>query len=354
MVIQNDFWKDKRVFVTGHNGFKGSWLTLTLASLNANVLGYSLFPHKNSTLISKNLNIKNYNSVVGDICDSKHLTNSMVEFDPHIIIHMAAQPIVRRSYDAPAVTVSTNVMGTVNVLEAARMCNSTRAILNITTDKVYSNLGTNHAYSEQDVLGGKDLYSASKSCSELVTEAYFYSFFEARDISLATARAGNIVGGGDWSIDRIVPDIIRAVNSGELLDIRNPSSTRPWQHVLDAVLGYLQFCQFIYLKKHSSVIKLNFGPSTKSTKSVSEIVAEFKKFFDIKENMAENYNNNKKEEKYLTLNSEKAFSLLGWEPQLKFEDAVEKTAIWYRRYLKGEDPIEITLDQIKSYFMMKV
>ena len=265
----NNFWKNKKVFLTGHTGFKGSWLAIWLNSLGAKIKGYSLEPPNNSFNLYSEAKVDNFvNSEINDICNYELLCASILKFSPDIIFHMAAQPLVRLSYEDPLKTFETNIMGTANILNAASKSNSVKAIVNITTDKCYENNEWYWGYKETDPMGGKDPYSSSKGCSELVTTAYRESFFRDRNIGIATARAGNVIGGGDWAKDRLIPDILKSFQNKKEVIIRNPNSIRPWQHVLEPIFGYLLLAENLFNKPKSFSDAFNFGPNHESNATV--------------------------------------------------------------------------------------
>lgn len=335
-------YKNLPVLVTGHTGFKGSWLTLVLSKLGANVLGYSLPPPSNPNhfeLISNNLRVT---SVIGDIRDRKFFMSIVDQFQPRIIFHLAAQPYVRKSYIDPVYTYETNVIGTLNVLEAVRQVKSIEAAVIITTDKCYENKEWLWSYREIDALGGKDPYSSSKACAEILTRSYRESFFPldmykiSHNKLVATCRAGNVIGGGDWGEDRLIPDIVRAINSKDrVLYIRNPEAIRPWQHVLDVTFGYLLLGQKLLEGKKEFADAWNFSIQDQDVK-VMEIVDLFRKFwtdFQIK------ITNNEKflEHKILKLDSSKARILLGWNPVWNISEAIRRTLEWYRAYYENGD-----------------
>jgi len=262
--VDPSFWKGKKVYLTGHTGFKGSWLSLWLQSMGAVVKGYSLEPNTKPNLFTEANVEENMNSEFGDIRDLNQISKSMLDFNPDILIHMAAQPLVRLSYQEPVDTYTTNVIGTVNVLEAARGCPNLKAIVSVTTDKCYENNEWDWGYRENEPMGGHDPYSSSKGCAELVTSAYRRSFFNAENsASLASARAGNVIGGGDWADDRLIPDILKAFEKSKPVVIRNPISTRPWQHVLEPLSGYLVLAQELFENGKEYAEGWNFGPKMK-------------------------------------------------------------------------------------------
>tara|TARA_B110000879_G_C11166848_1_gene511698 strand:- start:2066 stop:3121 length:1056 start_codon:yes stop_codon:yes gene_type:complete len=344
------FWKNKKVFITGHSGFKGSWLSLWLSSHGANVYGYSLEPVTTPNLFST-LDISNtiHTSTIGDINSQGQLLNSMMQCNPDIVIHMAAQPLVRESYITPIETLNTNVIGTANVLNAARQLKNLKVILNITTDKCYENLERIEPYEETEALGGHDLYSASKACSEIITSAYRRSFFNDLNINLASARAGNVIGGGDWSQDRLIPDLIRANETKKCLHIRSPLATRPWQHVLEPLSGYMKLIEALYCKGNDYNEAWNFGPNDDDVKSVKWIAnysCQKLKYLNWKDSSNEV---SPHEAQSLKLNSNKAKAKLEWYPKWSIDNALDNTLNWYDSYASGEDMLNVSLDQIQIY-----
>lgn len=351
----NNFWRGKRVLVTGHTGFKGGWLTLWLSSLGAKVTGYALPPVTSPSFYNETKVEDCVESHFGDIRDFEGLKNIFKAANPDIVFHMAAQPLVRRSYDDPRETFETNVMGTVNVLEALRVSEtSCRVLVNVTTDKCYQNNNWIWGYREVDALGGSDPYSFSKSCAEFVAHAYRKSFFQFGNIRITSVRAGNVIGGGDWSEDRLIPDIMSAIFLGKDLSIRNPDSVRPWQHVLEPLFGYLKVAERLYLSEQGLAQDyscFNFGPKLDGGMSVEWIVNELgrqdKHGLTYAINRLEN--GGKKEEKILMLDSSKAKDLLNWEPSLHLNDALKWTHDWYKNFYDGKSAIEYTFNQIKRY-----
>lgn len=345
------FWRGKRVFLTGHTGFKGSWLSIWLHLQGAQVTGYSLpAPTVPSLFEMGHLEHILQESVMGDIADVDQLRKVMAEAKPEIVIHMAAQPLVRLSYLDPIMTYRTNVMGTVNVMEAARTCDSVRVIVNVTTDKVYENHEWHWGYREIDALGGYDPYSSSKACSELVTAAYRRSFMEAGGVQVATARAGNVIGGGDWAQDRLIPDLVRAFEKGELIELRHPESVRPWQHVLEPLSGYLLLCQKLYESSQQYTEAWNFGPRDHDVQSVQWIV----------ERMLERWPNDhpgyrvvrqddQHEATMLKLDCSKAINVLGWKPRWTLDTALDHIISWVMEYRSGRNARELCEEQIKEY-----
>lgn len=349
-MIKKEFWKNKKVFVTGHTGFKGSWLCLWLHHLGAEVHGFSLSPITTPSLFElagvANL-IKC--STIGDIRDFEKLKAVMSSANPEIVIHMAAQPLVRKSYRDPIETYSTNVMGTVNLLEAVKFSSNAKVVINVTTDKVYENKDMDVPFKEEDRLGGFDPYSNSKACSELVTSSYRSSFFADNRLKVVTARAGNVIGGGDWSEDRLIPDIIRAYNKKEKVIIRNPGAIRPWQHVLESIAGYLELAQHLSLADNDYIQSWNFGPGTEDFMTVGDIINFIKNDvpqmaleFEIKESDLH-------EAQILKLDNTLAKNKLNWSSHWNARTAIRKTLDWYEQYYNGANVLELTLSQIREF-----
>tara|TARA_X000000950_G_scaffold255904_1_gene320952 strand:+ start:909 stop:1787 length:879 start_codon:yes stop_codon:yes gene_type:complete len=288
-------------------------------------------------------------STIGDIRDLDKLSKALTSFKPDIVIHMAAQPLVRESYIDPINTYSTNVIGTANLLEASRKCPSIRAILNITTDKCYENEELDKEYNEDDRLGGFDPYSNSKACSELVTSAYRSSFFSDLDISVATARAGNVIGGGDWSQDRLLPDILKSFTNNEKVLIRYPNAIRPWQHVLESISGYLKLVEKLYLDGHQYSESWNFGPNRQDAQSVEYIVNKMAEFWGDGSSWEHDKSINPHEAGYLKLDITKSKKLLSWHPKWNLDKALEKVIMWHRKWLETSDARSICINQIKDY-----
>jgi len=343
-----DFYKGKKVFITGHTGFKGSWLCEALSLAGADVMGYSLDPPTEPNLFSLLGLDKKIKSVIGDIRDLKKLKTAISKFQPEIVIHMAAQPIVRDSYKDPVYTYETNVMGTVNILEAVRGCDSVKSFLNVTTDKVYQNNEWVWGYREDERLCGYDPYSNSKSCSELVTYSYLNSFFQDSEITISTARSGNVVGGGDFANDRIIPDCIRSAMAGDEITVRNPHSTRPYQHVLECLGGYLLIVQKQYEdKKYAS--NYNFGPDDNSCVTTGKLVDLFcKTWGGVK--WVDKYDGGPHEANFLKLDCSKAKTELDWRPKWSIDDAMVKIVEWSKVFSNDKDVAEITDKQIREYF----
>lgn len=353
VVMDQAFWKDKKVFLTGHTGFKGGWLSLWLHSLNAKVTGFALPPPTEPNLFSQT-NIENkITSVMGDIRDFSAVKKAITECNPDIIFHLAAQPIVRYSYHNPIETYATNVMGTVNVLEAARQTGSCKAFVNITTDKCYENKEWHWGYREEDRLGGHDPYSNSKACAELVTSAFRNSYCHSKtqkfNCGIASVRAGNVIGGGDWAEDRLIPDVIRGIFNQTAIVLRYPEALRPWQHVLEPLMGYLQVAEKLFREPEKYAEAWNFGPNEQDVRSVGWVVNHLLKLWDEKLSWQQDPNITLHEASLLKLESAKAKKELNWHPRWNLEKALEKTMDWYRSYHAGHDMYEKTLSQIHHY-----
>ena len=355
-VVNIKFWNGKKVLITGNTGFKGSWLSLWLLSLGANVKGYALPPKDKPNLFSTFNLDRDMETVYSDIRDFEALNNSFKNFDPEIIIHMAAQPLVRYSYENPLETYSTNVMGTVNLMECLRLNSNERVLINVTTDKCYENKECLRGYSEDEPMGGYDPYSSSKGCSELVTSAYRRSYFNPANhdgehlIAIASARAGNVIGGGDWSEDRLIPDCIRAISNGTAVNIRNPNAIRPWQFVLAPLGGYMNLAEKMFSDRKKFSQAWNFGPEESDAKTVGWVI---KKFVDIwgdgsSYNISES-DVNPHEANHLKLDCSKAKSLLGWEPSIDLTKSLENICKWHKAFNDKEDIIALSLAQIKDY-----
>lgn len=346
-----DFWSKQRVLLTGHTGFKGSWMTLWLQHLGAEVFGFALAPNTNPSIFEAAKIDKNVNGFLGDIRDAIAVNRVFSEFKPTVLIHMAAQPLVRLSYHEPVDTFSTNVVGTAIILDAARNCDSLRAIVNITTDKCYENLEQIWPYREIDRLGGKDPYSASKACAELVAASYNWSYFsKSENVGSANVRAGNVIGGGDWSKDRLVPDMAQAFASSQSAIIRNPNSVRPWQHVLDPLCGYLLAAEKIYGVPQITPNAWNFGPDSEGNVLVGELLKIFvEKWGDGASIEIRPDPNAPHEATLLALDSTKAKIELGWKPRWALDIALDKTAKWYRSFYAGEDVRKLSFEQINAY-----
>jgi CDP-glucose 4,6-dehydratase len=330
-VNQSDAWLGKRVFLTGHTGFKGTWLTHLLLGKGAKVFGYALSPQTVPNMFDLTGTADKLNDHhLGDVRDAETLKTAMRASKPDVVIHMAAQPFVRRSYKDPAETWSSNVMGTVNCLEAVRGCPEVAAVLIVTTDKCYANNDWHWGYRETDALGGHDPYSASKAAAELVAQSYRKSFFENGPL-IATARAGNVIGGGDWSEDRLIPDIVRAVTAGSKISIRSPQATRPWQHVLDCLNGYLLLCEQLMQNRKAFATGYNFGPDAKSNVTVHEILTQVSRQWNsVQWEIVPQSESAVHEARFLYLDSSKAHNELNWRSHWSLEQALAATAEWYR------------------------
>ena len=347
----NNIYKNKKVFLTGHTGFKGSWLSLWLTKLGAKVYGYSLSPNTDPSMFEElKISEKIEKSIIGDILDDEKLSKEIQNIKPDIVFHLAAQPLVRLSYTEPKMTYETNVIGTLNVLEAARKCASVKAFVNITTDKCYENKEVKRGYREDEPMGGYDMYSSSKGCVEIMSSSFRRSFLqEEGTYAMACARAGNVIGGGDWALDRLIPDCVRSINKGIDIEIRNPVAVRPWQHVLEPLSGYLLLGQKLLEEGKKYADGFNFGPhedSVLTVADVSKLVCEFygkgKVFVGEKSPLHE--------AGLLMLNVEKAKRVLGWEPTLTAEEAIKNTVEWYKHfYNKDCDICDFTMKQIKNY-----
>ena len=344
--MSSSFWQDKKVLITGHTGFKGSWLALWLQSLGARVVGLALDPPTQPNLFSIAEVPKNMVSLIGDIRDFELMKKIQSQYQPEIVFHLAAQPLVRASYHNPIETYATNVMGTVNLLESIRQTEiDVKAILIVTSDKCYDNKEWLWSYREHDRLGGYDPYSNSKACTELVTAAYRNSYH----LKMASVRAGNVIGGGDWAQDRLVPDIIRSLNDRSEIVIRYPHALRPWQHVLEPLHGYLQLAEKLYHHPVEYAEAWNFGPEESDVRSVSWMVERILKLWNSPTAWQLLENNRLHEAGYLKLDSTKAKTRLGWQPQWNIEQALQETIRWYRAYQDGADMREMTSLQIKQY-----
>jgi CDP-glucose 4,6-dehydratase len=345
-----DFYKNKRIFVTGHTGFKGSWLCKILSMMDAEVVGFAKLPDTEKSLFNI-INIENQiTSIIGDIRDLGKLQQIINDFKPEIVFHLAAQPIVRESYRNPVYTYETNVMGTVNVLESIRNCHSVRSVVNVTTDKVYENNEWHWGYRENDRLDGFDPYSNSKSCSELVTNSYKKSFFNNKlNIGVSTARAGNVIGGGDFSIDRIIPDCIRAAAKKNKIILRNPNSIRPYQHVFEALSAYLHIAKSQYIN-NSIQDSYNIGPNDEDCITTGRLASIFcEAWGDITwESISEI--NASHESNFLKLDCSKIKNVLGWNQNMNIVNAVDLTVAWTKSYYNGEDMNIVSENQIKEYF----
>lgn len=347
-----DFYKDKRVLVTGHTGFKGSWLCTVLKKFGAEVTGYSMEPCTRPSLFELADVSDGMVSVMGDIRDLEHLKKVFEDYQPEIVFHLAAQPIVRESYKNPVYTYSTNVMGVVNIMECIRLSSSVKSFLNVTTDKVYKNNNWEWGYRENDILDGYDPYSNSKSCSELVTAAYVRSYRQEITTRISTARAGNVIGGGDFSKDRIIPDCFRAVSNGESIIVRNKYSIRPYQHVLEPLFAYM----LIIMEQYNDE-KLqdcyNVGPDDGNYITTGGIVDRFCKLWGNNAGWKAIFNEGPHEDTYLKLDCSKIKSKLKWQPGWNIDEALEKVVEWYQGYFKGKSVKDIMEKQISEFIFYR-
>ncbi len=353
-MIDKPFWKRKKVFLTGHTGFKGSWLCLWLQELGAKVTGYALEPPTKPSLFELARVDRLMTSVVADIRDRQTLLTEVSRARPEIIIHMAAQPLVRDSYKVPVETFDINVMGTVNILEAARSCNTVKAFINITTDKCYENKEWVWGYRENEPLGGYDPYSSSKACSELVTAAYRSSYFNPKEygshgVAVATARAGNVIGGGDWAPDRLIPDCIRAILSREKIHIRNPEAVRPWQHVLEPLHGYLILAQKLVSDGPYYAGAWNFAPDDSDAVSVERVVQRMCSRWGKGASYVIAKGKHPHEARYLKLDCSKAKAELGWRSRWKLDKTIDSIVDWTLAYKQGLDARKTCVRQIREY-----
>lgn len=356
MVKNTKFWNKKKVLITGHTGFKGSWLSIWLKMLKSDVSGFSKDVPTIPSLFESAIVKEGMNSIFGDIRNFDRLKSVIEEFQPEIIFHMAAQSLVSKSYHDPVETYSTNIMGTVNILEAVREIGNPTIIINVTSDKCYENTGSRLGYKEEDRMGGYDPYSSSKGCCELISSAFNRSFFNSNKfdnhkISMATVRAGNVIGGGDWSENRLIPDIIRGIYSKEKIIIRNPNAIRPWQHILDPLSGYIMLAEKLDSNPRKFSGAWNFGPEQKNLVSVSQIIKKISKngwVVESKNIEKSNYH----EEEIIKLNSNKAKTMLGWNPKIDFEHMLELTIDWYKKYKTMSDTSGLCRKQIRKYYSL--
>ena len=352
-MIDRAFWNGRRVFVTGHTGFKGSWLALWLDSLGAHVSGMALAPATTPALFDVAQVGRGITSTIADIRDEAVLARAMAAADPEVIFHLAAQPLVRASYREPVATFGTNVMGTAHVLEGARALPSLRAVVVITTDKVYENREWERGYTEADTLGGHDPYSASKAAAELVVASYRRSFFSApidgRTVGVATARAGNVIGGGDWAEDRLVPDLVRALSAGSAVSVRRPTAVRPWQHVIEPLSGYLHLAERLVADPGSHAEAWNFGPEPDDARPVAWIADRVVAQWGDGAQWTHAGGDHPHETGHLALDITKAKVRLDWHPRLDLATALDWTVHWYREYARGADMRALSLEQLHAY-----
>lgn len=354
-VVDADFWSGKRVFLTGHTGFKGGWLSVWLAMMGAKVVGYALAPSTTPSLFqTAKISSQLEGSYIENICDLNRLQTAMADSKPDIVIHMAAQPLVRQSYSNPVETFATNVMGTVHLLEAMRYCPTIKAAVVVTTDKCYDNKEWVWGYRENEPMGGYDPYSSSKGCAELVTAAYRQSFFpdqqySEHQVAIATARAGNVIGGGDWSPDRLIPDAIAAFDANKPLKIRNPLATRPWQHVLEPISGYLVLAQALYKNGPKANGAWNFGPNDDDARSVKDVIELLISRWKKSASWEQDGQSHPHEAHFLKLDCSKARQVLGWHSKWSLENALDAIVYWNDAFQRDEDMLAIMQEQIISY-----
>lgn len=350
VTMRRDFWRGKNVFLTGHTGFKGSWASLWLHDMGAKVHGYSLPPPTTPSLF-QDLAVESFcHNTIDDILNYKKLRQSMIDARPDVVIHMAAQPLVRASYEAPIETFATNVMGTVHVLEALKSVPSAKSAVIVTTDKCYENVEHDVGYTEDEAMGGYDPYSASKGCAELVVSAMRRSFFQDGFLAIGSARAGNVIGGGDWAKDRLIPDMIKHFYEEKSVLIRNPLAIRPWQHVLEPLSGYFTLAEKLYEDGQDFAEAWNFGPFEKEARNVGYIADELVKMWGQGSSWRRDTTVHPHEAKYLKLNIDKAMKKLEWSPRLNIQQTLQMTVDWYKQYPKNKkQALEITLGQIKEF-----
>ncbi len=352
-MIDRAFWNGRRVFLTGHTGFKGSWLSLWLASMGARVSGYALAPVTIPALYDVAHVGDGLTSTIADIRDEASLAAAMRAADPEVVFHLAAQPLVRASYREPIATFGTNIMGTAHLLEAARTLPSLRAVVVITTDKVYENREWERGYVETDTLGGHDPYSASKAAAELVVASYRQSFFGApldgRTVGIATARAGNVIGGGDWAEDRLIPDLVRSLTAGQEVRVRRPNAVRPWQHVIEPLSGYLRLAERLVADPAAYAEGWNFGPENADARSVAWIVDHVTRQWGDGLTWGVVPGKHPHETTFLSLDITKARTRLDWRPRLDLATALDWTVHWYREHARGADMRAVTLEQLSAF-----
>lgn len=366
-MITLNFWSQRRVLITGHTGFKGSWLSTWLLSMGAHVCGYSLDEEPTSPSLFTDLNLKenqnkfdgNFFHHIGNICNYESISNVVASFQPEVIFHLAAQPLVIQGYKNPLETWETNVLGTLKLLEASKSLSNICAVIIVTTDKVYRNQEWCYGYRETDPLGGCDPYSASKASCELAIESWRASFtgdqpHQTQSLRIASARAGNVIGGGDWSLNRIIPDVMRAFSNSEVVSIRSPLATRPWQHVLEPLSGYLCLAERLITCEEKEIKTLlspfNFGPHTDSNRSVQALVEECISFWPNKY-CIENNTSQFYESTYLHVSHEKSYNCLNWKPVWDFSSTVQRTVSWYKSYFNGCSPLQCCIEDISAFMV---
>jgi CDP-glucose 4,6-dehydratase len=358
MVIDKNFWFNKRILITGHTGFKGSWLSLWLQSLGAQVIGYAHNPPTTPNLFDLAKVEEGIVSVIGDVRNFEALKKVFDEHKPEIVIHLAAQSLVKYSYNNPVETYSTNVMGTINLLEAVRQSQGIKVVLNVTSDKCYENREWIWGYREDEPMGGFDPYSNSKGCSELVTSAYRNSYFNPKlfashGVALSSARAGNVIGGGDWADNRLIPDMLRAISKGNPVNIRSPNAIRPWQHVLEPLSGYLLLSQKMYESGAKYSGAWNFGPNDNDTRSVEWIANLLTDVWGQNASWKIDKEVHPHEAHYLKLDCTKAKTILNWEPKWSLTEAIHSICLWHKAYLKGDNIKSVCFKQIDDYQLMR-
>jgi CDP-glucose 4,6-dehydratase len=349
--LNSEFWRGKRVFLTGHTGFKGSWLCLWLSEMGAEVTGYSIDVPTDPSLFELARVAERVGDIRGDIRSPDELGKAMREARPELIIHMAAQSLVRHSYDSPVETYATNVMGTVNLLEAIRQISSIRAVLVVTSDKCYENREWSRAFRETDPLGGRDPYSSSKACQEIITSAYRAAFFgpSAGNVAVASARAGNVIGGGDWAADRLIPDAVRAFTLRRPLEVRNPKAVRPWQHVLEPLSGYLSLAERLFSEGQRWAEGWNFGPLDEDAKPVEAVVEHLVMRWGDGARWIAASGSHPHEAGLLTLDCTKSRNELGWKPKWRLDRTLDAVVDWHRAFSRGTDMQSFCVQQIKEY-----
>jgi len=347
--MTDNFWKGKKVFITGHTGFKGGWLVHILKILGAQIKGYALKPDIEPNFFQLTSIEDAIISEIGDIRDQKKLSASISEFQPEIIFHLAAQPLVRYSYENPKETYEVNVIGTLNLLEIIRKVSAIKAVVLITTDKCYENKEWDYGYREIDPMGGYDPYSSSKGCCELLISSYRNSFFKDTDTKIASARAGNVIGGGDWSVDRLIPDMLKAIENNEEPVLRNPLAIRPWQHVIEPITGYIKLAEKLYSQEKGFDQAWNFGPNDTDCKSVEWIATTLLSLNDCENSWKQDDNFNPHEAQLLKLDISKAKNRLGWNPKWDLKYSLKKIVEWHNVYLSKKDVSQVTRKQIIEY-----
>lgn len=342
-------YQNRKVLITGATGFKGSWLSLLLLTLGADVLGYGLVPDTIPSVFNELKLNEKIKTIYGNILDRDKLQKTFNDFAPEFVFHLAAQPLVRRSYSEPVLTYETNVIGTLNVLMAAKNCNTVKAFVNVTTDKCYENKECIVPYKEDDPMGGYDMYSSSKGCVEIMSSSFRRSFLNTKEsFSMATARSGNVIGGGDWAQDRLVPDCIKAINNNSSIEIRNPSAVRPWQYVLEPLSGYLLLGQKLFVHGENYAQGFNFGPQQDSVLTVADVAKRIVELYG-KGEVIVGEKSSLHEAELLMLDIDKARKILGWSPCFSSDKAIESTVEWYRRFYDKKNMYDFTMNQIEEY-----